>query len=85
MFPQELTTIATRPDFTDAACAGVDPDLFFPGRGQSTSEAKQVCRNCACRVECLQYALDNHENVGVWGMTSERERRTIRRLRVQAI
>ena len=85
MFPQELTTIATRPDFSQAACAGVDPDLFFPGRGESVKEAKAVCEGCACRAECLQYALDNHENVGVWGMTSERERRTIRRRQVQAV
>ena len=85
MFPQELTTIATRPDFTDAACAGVDPDLFFPGRGESTAEAKAVCRGCSCREACLNYALENHEKIGVWGMTSERERRSIRRLRAKAI
>ena len=32
------------------------------------------------RGECLVYALE-HGKHGVWGGTSERERRTIRRLR----
>lgn len=27
-----------------ANCLGVDPDLFFPERGASTREAKEVCR-----------------------------------------
>jgi len=28
----------------NANCLGVDPDLFFPERGASTREAKEVCR-----------------------------------------
>ena len=33
-----------------ANCLGVDPDLFFPERGASTREAKEVCRGCVVRV-----------------------------------
>ena len=33
----------------DANCLGVDPDLFFPERGASTREAKEVCRGCVVR------------------------------------
>ncbi len=68
----------------DANCLGVDPDLFFPERGGSTREAKQVCRGCVVRVECLEYALSNGEKFGIWGGTSERERRRIRRQRAYA-
>ena len=32
-----------------ANCLGVDPDLFFPERGASTREAKEVCRGCVVR------------------------------------
>lgn len=87
MFPQELTTITPRPDFSQANCIGVDPELFFPGRGENVAvkKAKAVCSGCVCRVECLEYALANHEKVGIWGMTSEKERRSIRRLQAQAI
>jgi WhiB family redox-sensing transcriptional regulator len=64
-----------------ANCLGVDPDLFFPERGGSTREAKEVCRGCVVREECLQYALDNSEKFGIWGGLSERERRRLRRRR----
>src|SRR2546423_15546851 len=62
-----------------ANCMGVDPDLFFPERGGSTREAKEVCRGCVVREDCLEYALANGEKVGIWGGMSERERRRVRR------
>lgn len=62
-----------------ARCAGLDPELFHPGRGESTTPAKEVCRGCPVRTACLDYALDNRERYGVWGGLSERERRRLRR------
>jgi WhiB family transcriptional regulator, redox-sensing transcriptional regulator len=67
-----------------ANCLGVDPDLFFPERGASTKEAKQVCQGCVVREDCLEYALANGEKFGIWGGLSERERRRIRRQRALA-
>lgn len=64
-----------------ANCLGVDPDLFFPERGASTREAKEVCRGCVVQGDCLEYALANGEKFGIWGGMSERERRRIRRER----
>lgn len=64
-----------------ANCLGVDPDLFFPERGASTREAKEVCKGCVVRDDCLEYALANGEKFGIWGGLSERERRRIRRQR----
>jgi WhiB family redox-sensing transcriptional regulator len=68
----------------EANCLGVDPDLFFPERGASTREAKEVCRGCVVRLDCLEYALVNGEKFGIWGGLSERERRRLRRQRAQA-
>ena len=67
-----------------ANCLGVDPDLFFPERGASTREAKEVCRGCVVREDCLECALGNSEKFGIWGGMSERERRRIRRQRALA-
>ena len=67
-----------------ANCMGVDPDLFFPERGASTREAKEVCRGCVVREDCLEYALANGEKFGIWGGMSERERRRLRRARAMA-
>jgi WhiB family transcriptional regulator, redox-sensing transcriptional regulator len=67
-----------QPWMAHANCAGVDPDLFFPERGESTTEAKAICRACPVRTECLDYALSINERHGIWGGTSERQRRAIR-------
>jgi len=67
-----------------ANCLGVDPELFFPERGESTREAKEVCKGCSVREDCLEYALSNGEKFGIWGGLSERERRRIRRQRAIA-
>jgi WhiB family transcriptional regulator, redox-sensing transcriptional regulator len=70
------------PEWQDhAACLGVDPDLFFPTQGEPVGEAKQICRGCQVRETCLEYALRNNLKHGIWGGTSERERRRIRSVR----
>ena len=61
-----------------ALCAEVDPDAFFPEKGESTRAAKNICRRCLVKVECLRSALANDERFGVWGGLSERERRRLR-------
>jgi len=66
-----------------ANCLFVDPDLFFPERGASTREAKEVCRGCIVRGDCLEYTLRNREKFGIWGGMSERQRRRERRIRRQ--
>jgi WhiB family redox-sensing transcriptional regulator len=68
---------------SEAACEGVDPDLFFPERGDDTSGAKAVCRECPVREDCLEYALANGIRYGIWGGTSERERKRLRRIRAR--
>ena len=67
-----------------ANCIGVDPNIFFPERGMSQREAKEVCRGCVVRDDCLEYAMANGEKFGIWGGLSERERRRLRRQRAMA-
>lgn len=80
-----VTSAPTRYPFTreqwmdDALCAQVDPERFFPEQGQSTRDAKSVCAACDVRAQCLEYALRNNEEHGVYGGLSERERRQLRR------
>lgn len=64
----------------DALCLGMDPELFFPMRGESTRHAKNVCKECPVRIECLNYANTSpYEKHGIWGGLSERERRRMYR------
>lgn len=67
----------------DSSCRGVNPDLFYPERGESTKEAKAVCAGCPVRIDCLEYAIAHNERFGIWGGKSERERRAIRKQRIQ--
>ena len=66
-----------------AACRGADPDLFFPGPGESAEPARKVCVPCPVRQACLDYALANAISHGIWGGLSERERRVLRTGRVR--
>ena len=50
-----------------ALCAQTDPEAFFPEKGGSTREAKRICKACAVRDECLEYALEHDERFGIWG------------------
>lgn len=62
-----------------AACRGMDPAIFFPLTDEEAEQALAVCRGCSVRQECLEYALAAKERYGVWGGTTERERRRILR------
>lgn len=59
-------------------CAQVDPDLWHPGKGETTQDAKRICGQCPVRAICLQYALDTEEDFGIWGGTTPRQRRKLR-------
>jgi len=77
------------PWVAQAACAGlsgpVASALFFPSRGEPVTEARKVCAGCPVREQCLDFALRNGEQHGIWGGTSERERRRMRRAYRQAV
>ncbi|GAA3154187.1 WhiB family transcriptional regulator [Streptomyces rectiviolaceus] len=64
-----------------AGCRQVDPELFFPGKGPAGAaqarDAKQVCSLCPVAVRCLQWALTNRQDSGVWGGMTESDRRVL--------
>ena len=82
---QRITTRLLQPVGwqSQARCAEVDPEIFFPERGGSSKAARAVCSQCDVRLQCLEYALNNKEQFGIWGGTSERERRRLRKERAR--
>ena len=66
-----------------AACTGIDSEIFYPASEDEAdaAEAKAVCAACPVQVMCLEHALSSREREGVWGGTTERERRRILRQR----
>ena len=66
-------------------CREEPPGTFFPSDGVGVEVARRICATCPVKGPCLEYALANHIDHGVWGGASERERRRIaRRRRVEA-
>jgi len=66
-----------------AACVDEDPELFFPDGNTGlalvqTEQAKAVCHRCEVSAACLKWALDSGQDYGVWGGTSEDERRILK-------
>ncbi|HVX23596.1 MAG TPA: WhiB family transcriptional regulator [Acidimicrobiales bacterium] len=66
-----------------AACRGIDVEIFYPVTEDEAdaAEAKAVCAECPVRQACLEHALAHREREGIWGGTTERERRRIVRQR----
>lgn len=64
-----------------ARCRDTDPAIFFPGDGIGVQAAQRICAQCPVKISCLEYALADRIDHGVWGGTSERERRRILRHR----
>lgn len=60
-------------DWTRGACRISDPELFF--RVDDEDHAVAICGVCPIRLECLNHALNKPERFGVWGGTTESERR----------
>ena len=64
----------------EGACNGKQALDWFPAvQSASSEEAKAVCRTCGVVGPCLSYALA-HRELGIWGGTTERDRRALRRL-----
>jgi len=72
-------------------CAETDPDAFFskdyfddederPGTVSYENErtTKAICAECPLKLDCLTYAIETGQH-GIWGGTTENERRAIRR------
>ena len=64
---------------TSAVCAGKS-ELFYTERSTlATARAKALCRVCPVQQQCLEYALTNSENIGIWGGMTANERRNYKR------
>ncbi|MDA8549513.1 WhiB family transcriptional regulator [Aquiluna sp.] len=67
-----------------ARCLNEDPELFFPVGNtgpalEQIEQAKSICRQCDVSAQCLEYAIKESQDTGVWGGLSEDERRSLKR------
>lgn len=75
-------------DSIDAApvippCQTSDPDLWFSDFEEKSKYrvAKEFCNRCPVRRQCLEYALANEEQFGMFGGKTPRERRELLKTR----
>lgn len=62
----------------EAVCSQTDPEIFHPAKGESRRAAVKICQSCPVIAECLNWALQ-HKETGIWGGTSENQRKQLRR------
>ncbi|MFK8024790.1 MAG: WhiB family transcriptional regulator [Ilumatobacter sp.] len=84
--PEELATAPPDPDsesawMAEGNCRLHPPATFFPSDGVGVDKARKICRDCPVTARCLEYALEERIDHGVWGGCSERERRRILKAR----
>jgi WhiB family redox-sensing transcriptional regulator len=70
------------------ACEGRDTSLWFPEYGASDaqllrSRAKRICRGCAARLACREYAVPIAELDGIWAAMTPGDRERERKRRRQ--
>lgn len=63
----------------DALCREIDPDLWFPEKGDPARVAKKMCRSCPVFFACTSHSLVADERHGIWGGLAESDRRAILR------
>jgi len=66
-------------------CNNHPPAVFFPSDGVGVETAKEICASCPMKEPCLEYAIENRVDHGVWGGASERQRRRIIKARRAAL
>lgn len=79
-----LSFDGTLPDLPRAACkdAEIPPDSWFPNESAPRSmlvQARKICRTCPVMVECREWATEMYIDFGLWGDTTPRERRRLRK------
>jgi WhiB family redox-sensing transcriptional regulator len=71
------------PWMAQADCRTHEPEVFFPEQGpwmlSEIAEAKRICGGCIVRGECLEYALSNNIEYGVWGGLTRNERKALKK------
>ena len=67
--------------FEDAACNNLDPNLFYPDdlklQRAQVAYCKSICALCTVRDQCLNYAIEQGEEFGIWGGKTPYERERI--------
>jgi WhiB family transcriptional regulator, redox-sensing transcriptional regulator len=65
-----------------AACSGLPHAVFFPvgdDLEDAIASAKGICAVCPVTDDCLEFALETNQKAGIWGGTSEEDRKALRR------
>jgi WhiB family transcriptional regulator, redox-sensing transcriptional regulator len=60
-----------------AACRSASLELFYSCEEEDIGRALEICEGCEVVLACRAFAMEQREHFGVWGGTTERERRRI--------
>ena len=72
----------------EASCKGIDVTVFIPNEGkgitgrQTYQKARTFCDGCSVVKECLEYALAEGMEFGMFGGKTPRERKDLKRVKI---
>ena len=64
-------------NFNDIACKDVDTNLFFSELKSKIEKAKTICNSCPVKSECLEFALNDGIEFGIFGGATPQERKQL--------
>ena len=64
-------------NFNDIACKDVDTNLFFSELKSKIEKAKTICNSCPVKSECLEFALNDGIEFGIFGGVTANERKAL--------
>lgn len=75
-----MSVVKLQEQLVGSLCSSIGTELFYPDKNEShlAITAKNVCKSCDIRTECLEYAV-LYESYGIWGGMTARERSAYRK------
>ena len=79
---RSIEFLSSAPKFGNALCADLeDKNYFFPdgkiSEAERLPELQSICNGCIHREECLEYAIKERIQFGIWGGTTGEMRRRL--------
>lgn len=71
------------PSYPNAKCIDpdIDPELFFPVSTEQLQRdlpaVRKICQSCDHQPDCMKWAIDNHEEHGIWGGLTPDDRKRV--------
>lgn len=76
--------MSDKANWMDSALCKKYKDInFFAEDNVNIKKSLEICKKCTVAVECLKYSIEENEAYGIWGCSTQRERRKIMKTKIK--